>query len=81
VNFDDLATVPATRKSSQNSPQEKQRAALYVAAQADSADDARELLDALGLLPARPRTRRAAVPATTTADCPINTTTTYGGTA
>lgn len=68
MNFDDLATVPQTRTTSTNSPHEQRRAALYAASQATSAADARELLDALGLLPARLRPRRAA----TTADAPIN---------
>ncbi len=55
MNFDDLSTVPQTRTSSQNGPDEKKRAALYTASQARDVDDARELLDALGLLPAEPK--------------------------
>ncbi|MBC2903195.1 hypothetical protein [Streptomyces cupreus] len=83
-------------------PDEKQRATLYVASQARDAADCRQLLDVLGLLPKhvvaehgmrgyrqgcrcplcrkantertyRQKTKRTGEPATTTADCPINT--------
>lgn len=87
------------------SPQEQQRAARYVAAVATSADDCRQLLDVLGLLPklltvkhgmpgyragcrckrcrkanANRTQKQRARHATTTADCPINTTTSGGPT-
>ena len=65
--------------SGSTSEQEQRAAARYVAAQAKSALDCRRLLDALGLLPnpRRPR-KRTTAPGTTTADCPINTTTAGG---
>ncbi|MEX3101199.1 MULTISPECIES: hypothetical protein [unclassified Streptomyces] len=56
-------------------PDVRRRAALYVAGIARDTDDARHLLDALGLLepPAPARRKKTAPPTTTTTDCPINT--------
>jgi hypothetical protein len=58
-----------------DNPDIRRRAALYVAGIARDAADARQLLDALGLLeaPAPARRKRTDPPTTTTTDCPINT--------
>jgi hypothetical protein len=58
-------------------PDEKQRAALYVASVAHDKADCTHLLGALDLLPKQPRkkTKRTNQPASTpVTDCPINTT-------
>ncbi|MEJ8671916.1 hypothetical protein WKI71_36800 [Streptomyces sp. MS1.AVA.1] len=78
MNFDDLATLPNTQASSEPSREQKRRAVAHAFDHARDKGDFKDLVDALGLLPSRPKPRRASVPATTTADCPINTTT--GGT-
>lgn len=75
MTFDDIAGLAQACATRGNTADEKQRAALYVASRARGRDDARALLDALGLLPACPKVRRASLPVTTTADVPINTTT------
>ncbi|PWG13937.1 hypothetical protein DF268_08720 [Streptomyces sp. V2] len=56
-------------------PDVRRRAALYVAGIARSKDDARHLLDVLGLLeePTPARRKKTSAPTTTTTDCPINT--------
>ncbi|WP_069769741.1 hypothetical protein [Streptomyces sp. LUP30] len=58
---------------SANTRDEQLAAARYTAAQAVDADDCRQLLDALGLLPTQPKTKRATPPRPTTTDCPTNT--------
>lgn len=60
---------------SANTRDEQLAAARYAAARAVDADDCRDLLDALGLLPATPTRKRATPPRPSTTDAPINTTT------
>lgn len=81
-----MADAPAQAAYTQvgrNTPEERLRASRVVLAHAKSREDLHALLDALGLLPTTPASKatpkRAHPPTvTTTADCPINTTTEDG---
>ena len=58
---------------SANTPDEQAVAARVVASRAVDAEDCRDLLTKLGLLPTRPAPKRATPPQPATTDCPINT--------
>lgn len=60
---------------SANTRDEQERATRYVAGSARDADDCRQLLDMVGLLPTTPtlRAKHTTRPTTTTSDAPINT--------
>lgn len=60
---------------SANTPAEQYAAARYTASRSQGAADCRELLDALGLLPAKPSRKRATPARPSSTDASINTTT------
>ncbi len=68
-----MAETPRPVTSRENTPEERRDAFRLVLRRARSREDLHELLDALGLTITPPVARkRASIPATTTADAPIN---------